>query len=146
MFKTHLLSFVLLFFLSTSVFSGHKMKDDDLELAIDDPKVVEEGRGWYAQRCAFCHGGGGKGGKGPCLTCGKFSYSGNTNTEIFTTISIGIARNRGGSMGAFGTTMTPEAILAVVTFLRSEETRRIKEGEIEDPYKFKQEKLKFPGE
>ena len=49
-------------------------------------------------------------------------------------------------MGAFGTTMTPEAILAVVTFLRSEETRRIKEGGIEDPYKFKQEKLKFPGE
>jgi mono/diheme cytochrome c family protein len=122
------------------------MKDDDLELAIDDPRVVEEGRGWYAQRCAFCHGGGGKGGKGPCLTCGKFSYSGNTNTEIFTTISIGIPRNRGGTMGAFGTTMTPEAILAVVTFLRSEETRRIKEGEIEDPYKFKQEKLKFPGE
>ena len=38
MFKTHLLSFVLLLFLSTSVFSGHKMKDDDLELAIDDPK------------------------------------------------------------------------------------------------------------
>ena len=56
------------------------------------------------------------------------------------------SRNRGGTMGAFGTTMTPEAILAVVTFLRSEETRRIKEGEIEDPYKFKQEKLKFPGE
>ena len=55
MFKTHLLSFVLLLFLSTSVFSGHKMKDDDLELAIDDPKVVEEGRGWYAQRLSLIH-------------------------------------------------------------------------------------------
>ena len=49
-------------------------------------------------------------------------------------------------MGAFGTTMTPEAIMAVVTFLRAEETRRIAEGEIEDPYKNKQEQVKFPGE
>tara|TARA_Y100001937_G_C7118976_1_gene331597 strand:- start:994 stop:1440 length:447 start_codon:yes stop_codon:yes gene_type:complete len=148
MFKIHLTSFVISLFLSTSVFAGtgHKMVEGDLELPIDDVKVVQEGRDWYAQRCAFCHGGGGKGGKGPCLTCGKFSYSGNTNTDIFTTISVGIPRNRGGSMGAFGTSMTPDTIIAVVTFLRAEETRRIKEGEIEDPYKFKQEKLKFPGE
>ena len=49
-------------------------------LNIEDKKIVDEGRR-YAQRCAFCHGGGGRGGKGPCLTC-KFSYSGNTNTRF----------------------------------------------------------------
>jgi hypothetical protein len=38
-------------------------------------------------------------------------------------------------MGAFGTTMSMEEIQAVLTFLRSEERRRIAAGEIEDPYK-----------
>ena len=63
--------------------AGHKMNETDMELPIDDAKVVEFGREKFAQRCSFCHGGGGKGGKGPCLTCGKFPYSGNTNTGAF---------------------------------------------------------------
>jgi len=114
----------------------HKMNPDDMELAIDDPKVVDFGREKYAQRCSFCHGGGGKGGKGPCLTCGRFRYTGNTNTEIYATIAGGISnRSLGGTMGAFGTSMSFEEIQALITFLRSEERRRIKEGEIEDPYK-----------
>ena len=36
-------------------------------------------------------------------------------------------------MGAFGTTMSQEEILSVVTFLRYEEKRRIAAGEIPDP-------------
>lgn len=118
----------------------HKMSETDMELPIDDPKVVELGREKYAQRCSFCHGGGGKGGKGPCLTCGKFSYSGNNNTAIYTTIAVGITnRAMGGTMGAFGTTMSAEEILAVLTFMRSEERRRIAAGEIPDPYAKKDE-------
>src|SRR5262245_55933729 len=114
----------------------HKMNESDMELPIDDPAVVELGREKYAQRCSFCHGGGGKGGKGPCLTCGKFPYSGNTNTAIYTTIAVGVTnRSMGGTMGAFGTTMSAEEIMAVLTFLRSEERRRIASGEIDDPYK-----------
>jgi mono/diheme cytochrome c family protein len=113
----------------------HKMNSDDMELAIDDPKVVDFGREKYAQRCSFCHGGGGKGGKGPCLTCGRFRYTGNTNSEIYALIAGGISnRSLGGTMGAFGTTMSMEEIQAVLTFLRSEERRRIAEGEVEDPY------------
>jgi mono/diheme cytochrome c family protein len=112
----------------------HKMNPDDMELAIDDPKVVELGREQYAQRCAFCHGGGGKGGKGPCLTCGKFRYSGNTNSAIYATIAGGINnRSLGGTMGAFGTTMSAENIQAVLTWMRAEEKRRIAAGEIADP-------------
>ena len=38
-------------------------------------------------------------------------------------------------MGAFGTTMSYEEILSVVTFMRFEEKRRIAAGEIPDPYK-----------
>lgn len=113
----------------------HKMNADDMVLPTDDPKVVDLGRDKYAQRCSFCHGGGGKGGKGPCLACGKFPYSGNTNTSIFTTIAVGVTnRARGGTMGAFGTTMSAEEITAVLTFLRVEEKRRIDSGEIPNPY------------
>ena len=118
----------------------HKMSETDMELPIDDPAVVELGREKYAQRCSFCHGGGGKGGKGPCLTCGKFSYSGNNNTAIYMTIAVGITnRSLGGTMGAFGTTMSGEEILAVLTFMRFEERRRIAAGEIPDPYAKKEE-------
>ena len=114
----------------------HKMNENDMELPVSDPKVVELGREKYAQRCSFCHGGAGKGGKGPCLTCGRFPYSGNTNTNIYTTIAVGVTnRSQGGTMGAFGTTMSAEEILAVLTFMRAEEKRRIDEGEIPDPYK-----------
>ena len=114
----------------------HKMNENDMELPTSDPQVVELGREKYAQRCSFCHGGGGKGGKGPCLTCGKFPYSGNTNTNIYTTIAVGVTnRSMGGTMGAFGTTMSAEEIVAVLTYMRAEEKRRIAEGEIPDPYK-----------
>jgi mono/diheme cytochrome c family protein len=112
----------------------HKAKEGDMEVPTNDMAVVEKGRGMYAQRCAFCHGGDGHGGKGPCLSCGKFSYSGNSNSEIFGTIAAGIPQNRGGSMGAFGSTMSAEEILSVITFLRWEEVRRIREKEIPDPY------------
>ena len=120
--------------------AGHKTSETDMELPIDDAQVVELGREKYAQRCSFCHGGGGKGGKGPCLTCGKFSYSGNNNTAIYTTIAVGITnRSLGGTMGAFGTTMSAEEIVAVLTYMRSEERRRIAAGEIPDPYAKKEE-------
>lgn len=123
-------------FVASPAFAQHKMNADDMELPTSDPKVVELGREKFAQRCSFCHGGGGKGGKGPCLTCGRFPYSGNTNTNIYTTIAVGVTnRSMGGTMGAFGTSMSGEEITAVLTYLRSEEKRRIAAGEVPDPYK-----------
>ena len=114
----------------------YKSNENDLEVPTNDLKVVEEGRAKYAQRCSFCHGGDGHGGKGPCLTCGKFRYTGNTNAEIYATIAGGISnRALGGTMGAFGTTMSQDEIISVVTFLRWEEVRRISAGEIPDPHK-----------
>jgi len=123
-------------FVAAPAAAQHKMNESDMELPTGDAKVVEFGKEKYAQRCAFCHGGGGKGGKGPCLTCGRFPYSGNTNTGIYTTIAVGVTnRSMGGTMGAFGTTMSGEEITAVITFLRVEEKRRIESGEVPDPYK-----------
>jgi len=131
---------------ATPASAQHKMNENDMELPIDDAKVVELGREKYAQRCSFCHGGGGKGGKGPCLTCGKFPYSGNTNSGIYATIAAGVTnRSMGGTMGAFGTTMSQEEIVAVIAYLRWEEKRRIEAGEIPDPYKkSSEEPMVFP--
>lgn len=127
-------------------FAQHKANENDMEVPTNDMEVVKMGKGMYAQRCSFCHGGDGHGGKGPCLSCGKFSYSGNTNAEIYATIAGGISnRSVGGTMGAFGTTMSAEEILSVVTFLRWEEERRIASGEIPDPAKDKSnEQVVFP--
>ncbi|HTS53478.1 MAG TPA: c-type cytochrome [Burkholderiales bacterium] len=123
-------------FVAQRAAAQYKANDSDLEVPTNDMKVVDAGRAKFAQRCSFCHGGDGHGGKGPCLTCGKFHYTGNTNADIYATIAVGVSnRSLGGTMGAFGTTMSQEEILSVVTFLRWEEKRRIAAGEIPDPYK-----------
>ena len=122
----------------------HQANPNDMELPTNDAKVVEKGKGLFAQRCSFCHGGDGHGGKGPCLSCGVFKYTGNTNSEIYATIAVGVPKNMGGTMGAFGTTMSMEDIQSVITFLRWEETRRIAAGEIPDPKKNVQEMPVFP--
>ena len=136
----------LILFIPTLVFSAeqHQMNENDLALDITNADTVQNGREWYDIRCSFCHGGQGKGGKGPCLTCGKFTYSANTNMAIFTTISVGITnKSLGGTMGAFGTTIDGMDIVAIVTYLRNEEKRRIESGEIKDPYVV-QEQMVFP--
>ena len=115
----------------------HKSNADDMEVPTNDLKVVETGKAWFARRCSFCHGSDGHGAKGPCLSCGVFKYTGNTNSSIYVTIATGVPKNLGGTMGAFGTTMNQDEILSVITFLRWEEDRRIKAGEIPDPYKNK---------
>lgn len=111
----------------------HKANENDMEVPTNNVEIVQQGRAKYAQRCSFCHGGDGHGGKGPCLSCGAFKYTGNTNSEIYVTIAVGVPRSLGGTMGAFGTTMSQEEILSVITFLRWEEKRRIAAGEIPDP-------------
>ncbi len=123
----------------------HKANGDDMEVPTNDMKVVEMGNAMFGRRCAFCHGSGGHGAKGPCLSCGVFKYAGNTNSGIYVTIATGVPKNLGGTMGAFGTTMRQEEILSVITFLRWEERRRIDAGEIPDPYKNKNdEPMVFP--
>jgi mono/diheme cytochrome c family protein len=123
----------------------HKANSDDMEVPTNDMKVVEMGKGMFGRRCAFCHGSDGHGAKGPCLSCGVFKYTGNTNSNIYVTIATGVPKNLGGTMGAFGTTMSQEEILSVITFLRWEEKRRIDGGEIPDPYKNKNdEPMVFP--
>jgi mono/diheme cytochrome c family protein len=123
----------------------HKANENDMEVPTNDMKVVEAGQAWYGRRCSFCHGTGGHGAKGPCLSCGVFRYSGNTNSGIYVIIATGVPKSLGGTMGAFGTTMNQDEILSVITYMRWEEKRRIEAGEIPDPYKNKNEdSMVFP--
>ena len=131
--------FATAFGLAVPAAAQHKSNADDMEVPTNDLKVVETGKAWYARRCSFCHGSDGHGGKGPCLSCGVFKYTGNTNSSIYMTIAVGVPKNLGGTMGAFGTTMNQDEILSVLTFLRWEEKRRIDASEIPDPYKNKNE-------
>lgn len=137
--------FAAAFGMASPAFAQFKANADDMEVPTNDMKVVEEGKYMFGRRCAFCHGSGGHGAKGPCISCGTFHYAGNTNIGVYTIIATGVPKNLGGTMGAFGTTMSQEEILSVITYLRWEEQRRIAAGEIPDPYKNENEKpMVFP--
>jgi mono/diheme cytochrome c family protein len=96
----------------------------DMGLNYDDPKVYELGKQKISDRCAFCHGGGGHGGKGPCLTCGHFKY-GSTDSKIYANIAAGVQINGSPTpMGAFGTSLSAEEIQGIVTYLRVEQRKK----------------------
>lgn len=125
--------------LQPSVAQAEERLADDLPLPLDDPNALEEGRGRYGDRCAFCHGARGVGAKGPSLTNGKFKRGGKAS-DLYVNIAIGVP---GTQMGAFGTTLSQEEILNIIGYLRSEMYRRIEAGEIPDP-RVREEAPAFP--
>ena len=131
------LGFVLISYQSEA---EHQAHPDDMVVPTNNPIVVQAGAELFSQHCSACHGGAGKGGKAPCLTCGKFIRSGNSNGGIFTTIAVGISMTK---MGAFGSTLTGEEILSLVTFIRSVEENRRSNGEI-PPAQPAEKPLQFP--
>jgi mono/diheme cytochrome c family protein len=125
----------------------HQMHSLDLEVPIFDVEAVAEGSEIFSEKCAACHGGQGVGtGRAPCVTCGKFMFRGNTNSEIFETIYSGTPRtgSRGGKMGAFSSMLDKAQILNIVAYLRATEKSRIASGEIADPYAGNQDAMVFP--
>jgi mono/diheme cytochrome c family protein len=92
----------------------------DLVLPMDDATVAL-GKSKFGEKCGgFCHGAGGKGGRAPCLICGRFKH-GDRNAQIVGNITQGIA---GTAMGAFGEAYTRDEIVAIVAFLRSEQKKK----------------------
>ena len=100
---------------------------DELKLPMQDAAAVEAGKERFSERCAFCHGGAGRGAKGPCLTCNRFRHGGS-DESLYATIAAGIPLTQ---MGAFGTTLSREEILNIIAFLRAETARRKTAGELE---------------
>jgi cytochrome c oxidase cbb3-type subunit III len=86
-----------------------------------DPKQARAGEFQFRINCAFCHGLGARGGgRGPDLTRAQKRH-GNSDADLFRTISQGVP---GTAMPANGNTgqgigMTDEEIWQVITYLRS---------------------------
>lgn len=101
---------------------------DDLENEYEgDAEAIAYGARRFGQRCAFCHGGGGIGAKGPSLIQGKFKRGG-CNADIVENIASGVP---GTQMGAFGQSLDFDEILKIVAYMRDEEAKLRAAGEIE---------------
>lgn len=78
-------------------------------------EAVMEGKKLFkAMNCAGCHGPGGGGGMGPALSDTVWIY-GDTPADIYLTIAHG----RPGGMPAWGTALPPQAIWALVTYVKT---------------------------
>ena len=88
-----------------------------------DAEASEYGRLRFARRCAYCHGGGGMGAKGPSLTMGKFKWSrkGYT-TDLVNIIMGGIPDTQ---MGSFARTLDGDEVLKIIAYIR-QETERVR--------------------
>src|SRR5690242_5110405 len=91
-----------------------------------DPAAIANGAELYSARCAFCHGGHGRGAKGPALTSGHYKRGG-TDLVLFSTIAAG---RPGTQMGAFGGTLSADDIWDIIAYLRDETRKRREAGEV----------------
>ena len=87
---------------------------NDMPIPMDNADAVAQGKEKFSQRCGYCHGGGGKGAKGPCLVCAHFKHGGKSS-NLYSDIAGGIP---GTQMGAFGTTLDQQDILNIIAYLR----------------------------
>src|SRR5262249_49707647 len=77
--------------------------------------ALEEGQALFRGLCSGCHGGAGRGGKGPDLTRGKFMH-GNRDEDIARVIREGVAKT---TMKKLGDSLKEEQITKLVLFIRS---------------------------
>src|SRR5256714_8164828 len=87
----------------------------------NDPKAVKVGESQFRANCAFCHGLGARGGgRGPDLTRAQKKH-GNSDEDLFRTISEGVPGTAMPPNGATqqGVGMTAEEIWQVIAYIRS---------------------------
>ncbi len=110
--------------LGAFAWGGAAFADDDLVVPTDEATIAL-GKERYSAKCGgFCHGAGGKGGRAPCIVCGRFKRGG-TNAEIAKNIAEGI---KGTPMGAFGEVYSRDEIIAIVAYMRDEQKKKEAEG------------------
>src|SRR5437588_11651110 len=86
-----------------------------------DPKAAKVGEFQFRINCAFCHGLGARGGgRGPDLRRSQKRH-GDSDSEIFQNISLGITGTAmpGNGTNGQGVGMTDEEIWQIITYLRS---------------------------
>src|SRR5262249_54372553 len=77
--------------------------------------ALEEGQALFRGLCSGCHGGAGRGGKGPDLTRGRFMH-GNKDEDIARVIREGVPKT---TMKKLGESLKEEQIAKLVLFIRS---------------------------
>jgi putative heme-binding domain-containing protein len=108
----------LLFFVSFVCFVVNSLRGDDKsakERTAEEKAALEEGQALFRGLCSGCHGGAGRGGKGPDLTRGKFMH-GNTDEDLARVIREGVAKT---TMKKLGDSLKEEQIAKLVLFIRS---------------------------
>jgi putative heme-binding domain-containing protein len=95
--------------------SGQAPKADPAGSAAPDPAAMAEGQALFRGLCSGCHGGTGRGGKGPDLTDNKWLHGG-TDADITRTIQNGVP---GTTMKKLGDALKPEQIRHVIAYIRS---------------------------
>jgi PQQ-dependent dehydrogenase (methanol/ethanol family) len=101
------------FYLGRGILPAQDRPSDTNPMA-NNGDAVAAGRRLYDQTCQTCHGGEGRGDRGPALTTGKFPH-GSDDGDIFRNIRNGIA---GSGMPAFSI-LTADQIWQVVSYIRS---------------------------
>src|SRR5262245_13862477 len=90
--------------------------------------ALEEGQALFRGLCSGCHGGAGRGGKGPDLTRKKFIH-GSADEDIIRTIKNGVPKT---TMKKLGESLKEEQIAKLLLFIRS--LQRAPAGNAWKPY------------
>jgi putative heme-binding domain-containing protein len=80
-----------------------------------DPAALQEGQALFRGLCSGCHGGAGRGGKGPDLTDQRWIHGG-TDADIERTIKNGIAAT---TMKKLGESLKDDQIRKLIAYIRS---------------------------
>jgi putative heme-binding domain-containing protein len=80
-----------------------------------DAAALEEGQALFRGLCSGCHGGAGRGGKGPDLTDNRWIH-GSTDDDIARCIQNGVPNT---TMKKMGDSLKQDQIRKVITFIRS---------------------------
>jgi putative heme-binding domain-containing protein len=81
----------------------------------EDKAALEEGQALFRGLCSGCHGGAGRGGKGPDLARGRFMH-GDKDEDLARVIREGVAKT---TMKKMGESLKQDQILKLVLFIRS---------------------------
>ncbi len=105
----------LVYFWTLAAASGQAPQDPSAKPPAADPAAMAEGQALFRGLCSGCHGGAGRGGKGPDLTDAKWLHGG-TDADIARTIQNGVP---GTTMKKLGDALKPEQIRHVIAYIRS---------------------------
>jgi putative heme-binding domain-containing protein len=83
--------------------------------ASPDPIAIAEGQAMFRGLCSGCHGGAGRGGKGPDLTDARWIHGG-TDADIARVIQNGVPNT---TMKKLGDVLKPEQIAKLIAHIRS---------------------------